>query len=187
MLRRTTMCGQVVDVGHRPRIGRMQSFTRPSVESRSEPRPRGCYSLSVLSSPQMSCSAKEHIGPTALERYSLEDLGTDDLETVECHLLICVACRDRLEGIEPLNTIHYTLEGPFYSRITQLRDGSFRARHWGCQIDGGDNYRGLAGARKYLLDSFVQMFPEHECGEACHAHGTDGQTGDPILSGQGAR
>jgi hypothetical protein len=70
-------------------------------------------------------------------------------------------------GIEPFNTVHYTQDGPFYSRITRLRDGSFAARHWGCQIDGGGRYLDLAGACKYLVDSFAQMFPEHACGEAC--------------------
>jgi len=123
---------------------------------------------SVLSFHQMSGPVGEHIGITTIECYSLEQLGSDDREAVERHLRICAGCRDRLVGVEPFNTIHYTPEGPFYSRITQLRDGSFHARHWGCQIDGGDNYLDLDAARTYLLESFVQMFPEHECGKACH-------------------
>jgi hypothetical protein len=115
----------------------------------------------------MNGSGEEHIGAAALENYSLQELDEEALEAAERHLLECTRCRDRLAGIEPFNTVHYTQDGPFYSRVTQLRDGSFRACHWGCQIDGGRLYLDLAGACQYLLDSFVQMFPEHECGEAC--------------------
>jgi len=108
-----------------------------------------------------------------LERYSLGEFGPAALEAVvECHLLICAACRDRLAEIEPFKTVHDTQDGPFYSRITQLRDGSFAAHHWGCQIDGGSRYQDLAAARKYLVDSFAEMFSEHECGEACSGPGT---------------
>ena len=116
----------------------------------------------------MHGSIDEHIGAATLERYSLGELGPAALEAVvECHLLVCAACRGRLAVIEPFNTVHYTQDGPVYSRITQLWDGSFAARHWGRQMDGGSRYQDLADARKYLLDSFAQMFPEHHCGEAC--------------------
>jgi hypothetical protein len=115
----------------------------------------------------MLSSGEEHIGAATLEGYSLQEFGPEAPEAVECHLLICAACRDRLAGIEPFNTVHSTRNGPFYSRITQLRDGSFAARHWGCQINGGSRYADLAAACKYLLDSFVRMFPGHKCGEAC--------------------
>ena len=115
----------------------------------------------------MLSSGEEHIGAATLEGYSLQELGPEALEAVECHLLICAACRDQLAGIEPFNTVHSTRNGPFYSRITQLRDGSFAARHWGCQINGGSRYDDLAAACKYLLDSFVRMFHGHKCGEGC--------------------
>jgi len=116
----------------------------------------------------MHGSIEEHVGAATLERYSLGEFGPAALETVvESHLLICAACRDRLARIEPFNTVHYTQDGPIYSRITQMQDGSFAARHWGRQIDGGSRYRDLAAAREYLLESFAQMFPEHMCGEAC--------------------
>jgi hypothetical protein len=32
--------------------------------------------------------------------------------------------------------------------------------------DRGARYPDLSSACKYVLDSFVQMFPEYECGEA---------------------
>jgi hypothetical protein len=115
----------------------------------------------------MHGSVEEHIGAATLEDYSLQELGPEALETAECHLQICAACQKRLAGIEPFNAVHYTQDGPFYSRVSQLRDGSFAARHWGCEIDGGARYADLAGACKYLVDSFVQMFPEHECNKAC--------------------
>ena len=115
----------------------------------------------------MHGSGEEHIGAATLEGYSLQELGPEALEAVECHLLICAACRDQLVGIEPFNTVHSTRNGPFYSRITQLRDGSFAARHWGCQINGGSRHDDLAAACKYLLDSFVRMFHGHKCGEGC--------------------
>ncbi|MGD0668735.1 MAG: hypothetical protein ABSB23_14335 [Bryobacteraceae bacterium] len=116
----------------------------------------------------MHGSIDEHIGAATLERYSLGQFGPAVLEAVvESHLLICAACRDRLAGIEPFNTVHFTEDGPIYSRITQMQNGSFSARHWGRQIDGGSCYQDLAAARKYLRDSFAQMFPEHRCVEAC--------------------
>jgi hypothetical protein len=93
-------------------------------------------------------SGDEHIGAATLEGYSLRELGPEALEAVECHLLICAACRDGLAGIEPFNTVHSTQDGLFYSRVTQLRDGSCAARHWGCQIHGGSRYDDLAAARK---------------------------------------
>jgi len=115
----------------------------------------------------MLSSGEEHIGAATLEGYSLRELGPAALEAVECHLLICADCRDRIAAIEPFNTVHSTQDGLFYSRVTQLRDGSFAARHWGCQIHGGSRYDDLAAARKYLLCSFARMFPNHKCGEAC--------------------
>jgi len=115
----------------------------------------------------MHGSVEEHIGAATLQGYSLQELGPEALEAAECHLLVCSRCRNRLAGIEPFNAVHYTQDGPFYSRITKSRDGSFCARHWGCQIDGGCRHPDLAAACKYLADSFAQMFPEHECGREC--------------------
>ena len=115
----------------------------------------------------MHGSVEEHLSICTLEEYSLQSLTPEAIETAECHLLVCSDCRNRLTEIEPFNTVHSTQDGPFYSRITLLRNGLFFARHWGCQIDGGGRYLDLAAARKYLFDSFVQMFPEHECGEVC--------------------
>jgi hypothetical protein len=115
----------------------------------------------------MHSSGEEHLGAATLEGHSLQKLGPEALEAVECHLLLCAACRDRLVGIEPFNTVHSTQNGLLYLRITQLRDGSFASRYWGCQIDGGSRHDDLAAACKYLLDSFVKTFPGHECGEGC--------------------
>lgn len=118
---------------------------------------------------QMQPSESKHIGAATLEKYSLQKLDLEAGERVECHLPVCGACRAQLAEIEPFSTIHNTQDGPFYSRVTQLRNGSFFARHWGCQIDGGGRHPDLASASKYLLDSFIQMFPEHDCRKGCVA------------------
>ena len=115
----------------------------------------------------MHGSIEEHIETATLEDYSLRRLGPEAVGAVEGHLLVCARCRDWLAGIEPFNSIHYTEDGPFYSRITLLQDGSLWAHHWGCEIDGGGRYRDRADACKYLRDAFEQMFPEHECGDEC--------------------
>jgi hypothetical protein len=115
----------------------------------------------------MTIPFEEHIDAETLEGYSLGKLDSKTLEASECHLLICNLCRERIVDIEPFNSVHYTADGLFYSRVTVLRDGSLWAHHWGCQIDGGRHHRHLTNARKYLRDSFVQMFPEHRCVEGC--------------------
>src|SRR5271169_3929606 len=109
---------------------------RPRAAGRERQRAQACYRPS-----QMLSSGDEHIGTANLEGYSLQELGPEALEAVECHLLLCAACRDRLAEIQPFNTVHSTQNGPFYLRITQLRDGSFAARYWGCQI-GGESRHG---------------------------------------------
>ena len=121
----------------------------------------------------MHGSIEEHVGAATLERYSLGEFGPAALEAVvESHLLICAACRDRLAAIEPFNKVHFTLDGPIYSRITQIQDRSFAARHWGRQMEGGRRFQDLPTACQYLFDSFAQMFPEHTCGEACSGPAT---------------
>ena len=123
----------------------------------------------------MQGSVEKHIDAATLEQYSLRKLGPEAQKVAECHLLICPPCCERLAGIEPFNIVHYTEEGLFYSRITHLRDGSFCARHWGCQIDGGSSYPDFDGACNYLLESFAHLFPEHECVEACGGTSENGK------------
>ena len=123
-------------------------------------------------------AALPHLAAATLEDYSLHNLTPKELEAAEHHLLICPTCCERLAGIEPFNVVHCTEEGLFYSRVTRLRNGSFVARHWGCQMDGGRGYPDLASACKYLLESFAQMFPAHRCGEACG--GTSLSTKGPV-------
>jgi hypothetical protein len=115
----------------------------------------------------MRGSIEEHIEAAVLEQYSLQVSYPEALEALERHLRICAACRDRLKRIEPFNMIHCTPDGPFYSRITQLKDGYFSAHHWGCQVDVWGRFRDLARARTYLIESFAQMFPKHECSNTC--------------------
>src|ERR1039457_3641197 len=72
----------------------------------------------------------------------------------EQHLLICQRCRMELNAIEPCNFIHYTRDGPFYSRITKLPAGTLFARHWGRSLGGGKEFRRREGAKTYLMRTF---------------------------------
>jgi len=73
----------------------------------------------------MHDSPEEHIGLPPYECYSLRELASEALEGAECHLLICAACRDRLAGIEPFNTAHYTkFEKVQANQLVIIREGS---------------------------------------------------------------
>jgi hypothetical protein len=61
-----------------------------------------------------------HLSDGSLEEYSLDNLPESSLTVVEEHLLVCGQCRARLEGIEPINYIHYTEDGPVYESATRL-------------------------------------------------------------------
>jgi len=111
--------------------------------------------------------AEAHASNEELENYSLARLVLERTAALEEHFLICDPCRSALESLEPLNWIHYTPEGPFYWRITRLSTGKFFARHWGCAVEGGREFRTLSGARKYLARSFAELFPEHVCTIRC--------------------
>lgn len=102
-----------------------------------------------------------------LEDYSLGRLASSRIPAFEQHLLICQACRTKLNAIEPYNFVHYTLDGPFYSRVTKLRTGNFLARHWGRTVEGGKEFRTRKGATAYLLRTFSRIFPEHVCTSRC--------------------
>jgi hypothetical protein len=104
-----------------------------------------------------------------LESYSLGRLALSLLPGLEEHLLICPGCRERLQTMEPYNFVHYTGDGPFYSRVTKLRTGMLFARHWGRSLEGGKEFRTREGAKAYLERTFPQVFPEHTCTARCGA------------------
>jgi hypothetical protein len=108
-----------------------------------------------------------HLSDEALEDYSLDKLGGASLAAVEEHLLVCERCRDRLVRIEPVNFLHYTQDGPVYSRVTRLTTGKAMARHWGPDLHGGRIFGSVRDATGYLSDSFSQMYPEHTCDGSC--------------------
>jgi len=108
-----------------------------------------------------------HIPTVLLEEYSLNKLPESGLTAVEVHLLVCERCRGRLEEIELVNHIHYTEDGPVYSRATRLSTGDVIARHWGTDLHGGKTFRSVSAARTYLIESFSQLFPEHSCNGSC--------------------
>jgi hypothetical protein len=110
---------------------------------------------------------QEHSSDESLEKYSLNELAESNLPAVEAHLLVCASCRARLDAIEPVNYIHYTEDGLIYSRATRLTSGRVIAQHWGSDLHGGRVFRTVTAARKYLDESFSQMFPEHACSVGC--------------------
>lgn len=110
---------------------------------------------------------RDHLSDDALEEYSLDKLSESRSARIEQHLLCCEYCRARLLGIEPVNSVHFTRDGPVYSRITRLATGDMMARHWGSELDGGRVFRSLSAAKRYLSTSCSQMFPEHECDGRC--------------------
>src|ERR1039457_554822 len=112
-------------------------------------------------------SAENHCSAEDLESYSLGKLTPSRTADLEKHLLVCHTCRVSLDGMEPYNFVHYTNDGPFYSRITKMRTGNFFARHWCRSLEGGKEFGSRQGARAYLLRSFSQMFPEHTCSKRC--------------------
>lgn len=107
-----------------------------------------------------------------LENYSLGKLSPPRTRPLEEHLLICRQCGAKLKAIEPYNFVHYTGDGPIYSRVTRLRSGVYVARHWGLRLEGGKEFQSRQGAKAYLVRTFSQMFPEHLCTARC------GPTGD---------
>jgi hypothetical protein len=109
----------------------------------------------------------DHQSGEDLESYSLGKLAPSRTAALERHLLTCPQCRTQLQAIEPYNFVHYTNEGPFYSRITKLRTGRYLARHWGSNMEGGKEFRTHRGAKAYLERTFSQMFPEHTCTAWC--------------------
>ncbi|MGO4885624.1 MAG: hypothetical protein ACLP59_33105 [Bryobacteraceae bacterium] len=115
----------------------------------------------------------EHLSGTDLENYSLGRIVLPRSAALEQHLLVCSACRADLQAIEPYNFVHYTRDGPFYSRITKLRSGELVARHWGKTIEGGKTFRTRAGAKAYLVRSFARIFPEHVCTRRCGSSSVD--------------
>jgi len=110
---------------------------------------------------------EDHISDAAFEEYSLDKLKESSVAAVEGHLRVCDHCRTRLKAIEPVNFIHFTDDGPIFSRATKLATGKVMARHWGKELDGGRVFGDASAAMKYLSESFSQMFPEHSCEGQC--------------------
>jgi len=125
----------------------------------------------------METLVEGHLLDGALEEYSHGRLANSGVASVEEHLLVCDFCRPRLEAIEPVNFVHFTEDGPVYSRATRLTTGKLMARHWGEELEGGKFFGNVSAARKYLNESFAQMFPEHKCKGEC---GSTQERGDPL-------
>ncbi|HXM43381.1 MAG TPA: hypothetical protein VN924_19250 [Bryobacteraceae bacterium] len=118
----------------------------------------------------MTCSQGDidgHQSDEDLESYSLGRLASSRTAALEQHLLVCPTCRTELDAIELYNFVHYTREGPFYSRVTKLRTGKLFARHWSRSLEVGKEFRTHHEAKAYPALTFCQMFPHHVCTARC--------------------
>ena len=128
-----------------------------------------------------------HIESGVLELYALGRLAEPVLGRVKEHLLTCEACRQDVDSCDrgigtrrgslvPMSFVHETEDGPIYSHTTPGPGGGWVARHWGRELDGGRTCQTILDANEYLLVSFAEMFPEHECGPGCQILDVDGKT-----------
>lgn len=119
-----------------------------------------------------------HTASAVLELYALGRLSEPVLGRVEEHLLVCETCRNEVARhdrfinalrvlLVPMSFVHETEDGPVYSRTAPGPDGAWVARHWGHELDGARTCATILDANEYLLVSFAEMFPEHECGPGC--------------------
>jgi hypothetical protein len=125
-----------------------------------------------------------HLSSDDLEGYSMETASNADLERVEEHLLYCQQCQDEMVLTDQyiramkgalaaprtgrrLRSIHITEDGPVFGAMHRGADGKWIARHWGRQLDGGRTCDSVEEANAYLMESFQQMFPRHQCSEQC--------------------
>ena len=125
-----------------------------------------------------------HPSSDELEAYSLGLSSDTDLEKVEEHLLICERCQNELALTDQyiramkvalassqtgrrLRSIHITEDGPIFGAMhsrSRWQMGSSalgQATRWWPTCDSVEE------ANAYLMDSFQQMFPEHDCSEQC--------------------
>ena len=73
------------------------------------------------------------------------------------------------DPMKPLFFVHDTSDGMVYSRA-QRHGRKWLARHWGDQLDGIGEHSTLEAANRFLIVSFQEMFPEHQCTPRCHAN-----------------
>ena len=94
-----------------------------------------------------------------LYSFSVGSLAPPLLSGLERRLLVCRRCLERLSAIEPCSFVHYTGDGPFYSRVTLLRTGMLFARHWGRSLEGGRRFRTHEAAKTGLNAVLPSMTP----------------------------
>jgi len=128
--------------------------------------------------------ADDHPNRDELEAYAMSQLSEPDLERIETHLLRCEHCQDALSqadeyirsirtaaalsnGTARCRSIHFTEDGPIFGASHERADGKWLARHWGRQLQGMRVCDTLEEANAYLIDSFRQMFPDHDCSVRC--------------------
>ena len=109
----------------------------------------------------------DHTSLEMLREYSLDNLPVASIAWVVEHLRKCSFCSERMAAIEPFNYIHFTEDGLIHSRATRLTTHRVLARHWGRDLEGGTAFSSASAAKRYLNESFAEMFPEHRCGNKC--------------------
>lgn len=67
----------------------------------------------------------------------------------------------------PVSVVHQTEDGPVHLWASPGPEGNWKARIWGQQLGGTQQFRTLAEANRHLIESFSQMFPDHVCSSGC--------------------
>jgi len=68
---------------------------------------------------------------------------------------------------EPISVVHQTEDGPVHLWSLPGQEGCWKARIWGRQLAGTEQFGSLAEANRHLIESFAEMFSEHVCSSGC--------------------
>lgn len=128
-----------------------------------------------------------------VREYAMNTLLERKSAVLQQHLLVCSHCRKRLHQtvnllqvtnratiIERLAyagnhltcwSVHYVEDDLITSVAIRLRKKKWAARLTPNGVDAGKTTQSLQEAKKYLVDSFRSMFPQHVCTERCESYG----------------
>ncbi len=123
-----------------------------------------------------------HVSDKELAEYSFGRLPAADAERVSAHLAVCTLCRRKLRAERafqravrrallagPISAVHATKDGPIHLQVTRTARGTWLARHWGRELDGGWEFDTVEEANEWNLRSFAEMYPEHRCTGRCQS------------------
>jgi anti-sigma factor RsiW len=126
----------------------------------------------------------DHVEAKVLEQYALDGLSANRALAIEEHLSICGACRERLTESElfierlralyrgfdsiPLDHVHLTEEGPIRLKVEKSEGcDEWSAVLSGAEIEMRGRFLTVLEANEFLLRSFREMFPGHQCSDGC--------------------